>query len=134
MLDLGLTHLTEMTINLKDSSPVVYRPYRLAYSEREKVKDMIQEMINCGIITESSLAYASPILLVKKKTGNQRLCIDYRALNAKTIKEHFPLPRIEDQIDSLGGYKYFIISLDLASGYYQIPISLKISLTFLWVT
>ncbi|XP_028177583.1 uncharacterized protein LOC114365243 [Ostrinia furnacalis] len=121
LTDLGLTNLTEMTITLKDTTPVVYRPYRLAYSERNKVKEMIQEMLDSGIITESESAYASPILLVQKKTGDQRLCVDYRALNAKTIKEHYPLPRIEDQIDQLGGYQYFI-TLDLASGYYQIPL------------
>lgn len=120
--ELGLTNLTEMTITLKDTTPVVYRPYRLAYSERDKVKGMIQEMLDCGIITESTSSYASPIILVQKKTGDQRLCVDYRALNAKTVKEHYPLPRVEDQIDQLGGYDYFI-TLDLASGYYQIPIA-----------
>jgi hypothetical protein len=120
--DLGLTNLNEMTITLKDKTPVVYRPYRLAYSERDKVKGMIKEMLDCGIVTESTSSYASPIILVKKKTGDQRLCVDYRALNSKTVKEHYPLPRIEDQIDQLGGFEYFI-TLDLASGYYQIPIA-----------
>ncbi|KAL0902831.1 hypothetical protein ABMA27_000613 [Loxostege sticticalis] len=120
--DLGLTNLTEMSITLKDSTPVVYRPYRLAYSERNKVKEMVQDMLDSGIIEESESAYASPIILVQKKTGDQRLCVDYQALNAKTVKEHYPLPRIEDQIDQLGGYEYFI-TLDLASGYYQIPIA-----------
>lgn len=122
LADLGLTNLTEMTITLKDANPVVYRPYRLAHSEREKVKGMIQDMLNCGIITESNSSYASPIILVQKKTGDQRLCIDYRALNAKTVKEHYPLPLVEDQIDCLRGHKYYI-TLDLASGYYQIPIA-----------
>ncbi|KAL0832340.1 hypothetical protein ABMA28_001773 [Loxostege sticticalis] len=120
--DLGLTNLTEMTITLSDQTPVVYRPYRLAHSEREIVKAMIKEMLDSGIITESASSYASPILLVQKKTGDKRLCVDYRALNSKTIKEHYPLPRVEDQIDNLRGYKYFI-TLDLASGYYQIPIA-----------
>ncbi|KAG7309482.1 hypothetical protein JYU34_005450 [Plutella xylostella] len=122
LTDLGLTNLSQMTITLKDSIPVVYRPYRMAHSERQKVKDMIKEMLDCGIVTESTSAYASPILLVQKKTGDQRLCIDYRALNAKTIKEHYPLPLVEDQIDCLGGHEYFI-TLDLASGYYQIPVA-----------
>jgi hypothetical protein len=111
-----------MTINVKDTTPVVYRPYRLAHIEREKTKVMIKEMLHSGIITESDSPYASPIILVQKKTGDKRLCVDYRALNSKTVKEHYPLPRLEDQIDSLGGYKYFT-TLDLATGYYQIPIS-----------
>lgn len=122
--DLGLTNLTEMSITLKDATPVAYRPYRLAYSERNKVKEMVQDMLDSGIITESTSSYASPIILVQKKTGDQRLCVDYRALNSKTVKEHYPLPRIEDQIDQLSGYEYFI-TLDLASGYYQIPIALS---------
>ncbi|KAG6439713.1 hypothetical protein O3G_MSEX001014 [Manduca sexta] len=111
-----------MTIMLKDNTPVVYRPYRLAYSERENVKGMIQDMLDNGIIVESTSSYASPIILVQKKTGDKRLCVDYRALNSKTIKEHYPMPRVEDQIDKLRGFKYYT-TLDLASGYYQIPIA-----------
>lgn len=83
---------------------------------------MVQELGDSGIIRPSTSNYASPILLVKKKTGDYRLCIDFRALNKKTIKEHYPLPRIDDQLDNLSGYKYYT-ALDLASGYYQIPMS-----------
>jgi len=110
-----------MEIKLIDEKPVVYRPYRLSFSEREKVRKMVQEMIDANIVTESTSSYASPILLVKKKTSEQRLCVDYRALNRKTIKEHYPLPLIDDQLDMLAGNSLFI-TLDLASGYYQIPI------------
>ncbi|CAH2216929.1 jg27676, partial [Pararge aegeria aegeria] len=120
--DLGYTNATEMTIELEDSEPVVYRPYRMSYSERCQVRDMVQEMIESGIVRESSSPYASPVVLVKKKTGDKRLCVDYRALNRKTKKDHYPLPRIEDQLDLLAGNSLFI-SLDLASGYYQIPIN-----------
>lgn len=120
--ELGCTNLTEMDLKLSDHTPVVYRPYRLSYKDRETVKNMVGELLQNGIIEESSSSYASPILLVSKKTGGQRLCVDYRTLNSRTIKDHFPLPRIEDQIDSLNGSKYFT-NLDLTSGYYQIPIS-----------
>lgn len=120
--DLGFTTQTEMTIDLTDSEPVVYRPYRLSYTERQQVKDMVQEMLDSNIIRESSSPYASPIVLVSKKSGEKRLCVDYRALNRKTKREHYPLPRIEDQLDRLSGSKLFI-TLDLASGYYQIPIA-----------
>lgn len=120
--DLGFTTQTEMTIDLTDSEPVVYRPYRLSYTERQQVKDMVQEMLDSNIIRESSSPYASPIVLVNKKSGEKRLCVDYRALNRKTKREHYPLPRIEDQLDRLSGSKLFI-TLDLASGYYQIPIA-----------
>lgn len=119
--DLGFTNAAEMTIDLEDSDPVVYRPYRMSHSERTLVREMVQDMIECGIARESSSPYASPIVLVKKKTGEKRLCVDYRALNRKTKKDHYPLPRIEDQLDLLSGNNLFT-SLDLASGYYQIPI------------
>ncbi|XP_046972455.1 uncharacterized protein LOC124539202 [Vanessa cardui] len=118
----GFTNLTEMTIELDDAEPVVYRPYRMSYADRTLVRNMIQEMVDHGIIRESNSPYASPILLVQKKTGDKRLCVDYRALNRKTKKEHYPLPRIEDQLDQLAGNKVFT-SLDLASGYYQISIA-----------
>lgn len=120
--DLGFTDLTEMVIELDDSEPVVYRPYRMSYADRVLVRNMVQEMVDHGIIRESTSPYASPIVLVQKKTGDKRLCVDYRALNRKTKKEHYPLPRIEDQLDQLAGNKVFT-SLDLASGYYQIPIA-----------
>ncbi|KAL0902042.1 hypothetical protein ABMA27_000009 [Loxostege sticticalis] len=120
--DLGYTNVVQMEIQLTDNQPVVYRPYRLSYPERELVRSMVQEMMDADIVCESNSPYASPILLVKKKTGEKRLCVDYRALNNKTRKEHYPLPLIDDQLDRLSGNSLFI-SLDLASGYYQIPIA-----------
>lgn len=120
--ELGCCKLTEMDIQLHDKTPVVYRPYRLSYSEREVVRDILKELEDSGIIRESCSEYASPILLVKKKTGDYRLCIDFRSLNKKTIKDHYPLPRIDDQLDSLSGFRYYT-TLDLSSGYYQIPLS-----------
>ncbi|KAL0883751.1 hypothetical protein ABMA27_015856 [Loxostege sticticalis] len=122
--ELGKTDLVEMEIHLKTEEPVVYRPYRLPFSERGKVREMIQELLDCGIIRPSTSCYASPIVLVKKKTGDIRLCVDYRALNRKTVKENYPLPRIDDQLDDLAGFSFYT-TLDLASGYYQIPIKEK---------
>ncbi|XP_063360618.1 uncharacterized protein LOC134649717 [Cydia amplana] len=120
--DLGFTKVSEMVIELEESTPVVYRPYRMSHAERTLVRNMVQEMLDSEIIRESSSPYASPIVLVQKKTGEKRLCVDYRALNRKTKKDHYPLPRVEDQLDQLSGNTLFT-SLDLASGYYQIPIS-----------
>lgn len=119
--ELGKTDLVKMEIHLKDDEPVVYRPYRLPFSERDKVRTMVSELLENGIIRPSTSNYASPIVLVKKKTGDIRLCVDYRSLNRKTVKENFPLPRIDDQLDDLAGYSFYT-TLDLASGYYQIPI------------
>ncbi|CAK1599605.1 unnamed protein product [Parnassius mnemosyne] len=120
--EIGCVQGSEMNIKLNDNNPVVYRPYRLSQPERERVRAMVEELENCGIIRESTSEYASPIILIKKKTGDYRLCIDFRALNKKTVKEHYPLPRIDDQLDNLSGFKYYT-SLDLASGYYQVPMS-----------
>lgn len=120
--EIGCTTFGNMEIQLKDSIPVVYRPYRLSHTERETVREIVNDLETNGIIKESSSEYASPIILVKKKTGEHRMCVDFRALNKKTVKEHYPMPRIEDQIDSLAGFQYYT-TLDLASGYYQIPMS-----------
>lgn len=120
--EIGCVADVEMNINLADNKPVVYRPYRLSHYERERVRETIDELLQNDIIQESKSDYASPILMVKKKTGEQRLCVDFRALNNKTIKDRFPLPIIEDQISNLSGNSFFT-TLDLASGYYQIPMS-----------
>lgn len=120
--EIGCTDAVEMKIDLLDDKPVVYRPYRLSHSEREQVRNIIDDLLQNDIIVESKSDYASPILLVKKKTGEQRLCVDFRALNNKTRKDCFPLPLIDDQITNLSGNRYFT-SLDLASGYYQVPMA-----------
>lgn len=120
--DLGCTNKTEMHIELSSNRPVVYRPYRLSHHEREKVRGMVGEMLDAGVVKESISEYASPILLVRKKDGSMRMCVDYRMLNSVTIKERYPMPIIEDEIARLSGQAYFI-TLDLASGYYQVPIS-----------
>ncbi|KAL0829563.1 hypothetical protein ABMA28_003074 [Loxostege sticticalis] len=119
--ELGKTSVGEMSITLNDDEPVVYRPYRLSIKEKEIVRDMVTELLEYGIIQPSTSPYASPIVLVRKKTGDYRMCIDYRALNKKTVKENYPMPLIDDQLDVLAGHKFYT-TLDLASGYYQIPI------------
>ncbi|XP_011867060.1 PREDICTED: uncharacterized protein LOC105561575, partial [Vollenhovia emeryi] len=112
----------EMRIELIDPHKTVQRrPYRLSPSERQIVKDKIQELLNANIIRESNSPFASPILLVKKKDETDRMCVDYRELNDNTRSDHYPLPRIDDQIDRLYGAHYFT-SLDMASGFHQIPI------------
>lgn len=120
--DLGYTSVAEMEIHLTDTTPVVYRPYRLSQSEREYVQGLVEEMMENGIVRESSSPYASPIVLVQKKSGEKRLCVDYRALNRRTKRDHYPLPRIEDLLDQLSGQTLFT-TLDLASGYHQIAIA-----------
>ncbi|CAH2094651.1 unnamed protein product [Euphydryas editha] len=109
-----------MEIRLNSDVPVCYRPYKLSADEKERVRNIVKELLDKGIIRESHSNYASPIILVKKKNGEDRMCVDYRALNAVTVKERFPLPLIDDHIDKLGSFKYFT-SLDMATGFHQVP-------------
>jgi len=112
----------ELEIRLIDEhKPVQRRPYRLSAEEKRLVTEKIQQMIETNVIRPRSSPFASHMLLVKKKDGSDRLCIDFRELNANTVSDKYPLPLILDQIDRLRGSIYFS-SLDMASGFYQIPI------------
>lgn len=120
--ELGCTNKINMKIELNSDKPVCYRPYRLSIPEKEVVREKIDDLLKNGIIRESVSAYASPIILVKKKCGDYRLCVDYRKLNSLTVKDKYPLPVIEDQVEKLSGKRYFS-SLDLSQGFYQIPMN-----------
>ncbi len=95
-------------------------PRRLPNALRPVVEEQVSEMLEKEVIQPSNSPWASPIVLVRKKDGTWRFCIDFRKLNEVTIKDAFPLPQIADLVDSLSGHKYFS-TLDLASGYWQVP-------------
>ncbi|XP_068607149.1 uncharacterized protein [Brachionichthys hirsutus] len=120
--DLGCTNLIAHDIPVVDDVPVRQRYRRIPPSEYEAVKAHINQLLESQVIRESSSPYASPIVLVRKKDGSLRLCVDYRLLNSKTRKDAFPLPRIEESLDALSGARWFS-TLDLASGYNQVPVS-----------
>lgn len=119
---LGKTNTLSMEIKTITDNPIVYHPYRLPEVEKRILRDIMADLLENNIIRESNSPYASPVILIKKKTGDYRACVDYRRLNAITIKKRSVLPIIEEQIDRLGGYNFFI-TLDLAHGFYQIPMS-----------
>ena len=119
--ELGCSKTAKMEIALHEEKPFSYRPYRMARTEQNVVKDIVEELLSNNIVRESNSEYSSPVLLVKKKNGEQRMCVDYRKLNSLCVKDNQPLPRIDDQIDKLQAGNYFT-SLDLKSGYHQVEI------------
>lgn len=122
MTELGKTSIAEMRIDLHDDEPVTFRPYRITYPERAAVRGIVEDLLENGIIQNSQSPYASPILLVKKKTGEYRMCVDFRAINRKTVKSTYPLPRVDDYLERVQGSRFFT-TLDLASGYHQIKMA-----------
>ncbi|KAJ1691085.1 hypothetical protein LUZ63_015240 [Rhynchospora breviuscula] len=104
---------------LPEAKPVNQRPYIFSYFQKLEIEKIIEELIKGGLIQESDSPYASPVLLVKKKDGGWRMCIDYRQLNTQTVKNKFPILIIEDILDELKGAEYFT-KIDLRSGYHQI--------------
>lgn len=118
----GPANTDPVEIRLIDPHKTVYRrPYHLSPQELSVVREKVDELLSAEVIRPSSSPFASPILLVKKKDGSDRMCVDYRQLNANTVPDRFPLPLISDQIDRLYGCHYFT-TLDMASGFHQLPI------------
>jgi hypothetical protein len=122
MSEVGCVTSVAMKIELTTTQPISCRPRRHSDVENEEIREIVSELIRNGIVKESNSPYSSQVSLVTKKGNGKRLVVDYRALNKITIKDNYPLPLIEDLVNRLAGYKYYII-LDLFSGYYQIPMS-----------
>ena len=118
---LGSTGLIKHSIDTQGYGPIRLRPYRAARRQKDEMERQIDEMMQANVIRPSTSPWAAPVILVEKKGGEQRFCIDYRKLNGLTKKDSFPLPRIDDTLDMLHG-KMFFTTLDLASGYWQIEL------------
>ena len=103
---------------MPESRPIYKKPYRMGSEELAELKKQLDEQLRKGFIRSSASPWGSPVLFVSKKDGTIRLCIDYRSLNEVTIKNKYPLPKIEDLFDQLNGAKVFS-KIDLRSGYYQ---------------
>jgi len=119
---LGCTNKLQHTIKLEGTQPIRQPARRLPPHQREEVRKLIEDMLNRDIIQPSSSPWASPVVLVKKKDGSLRFCVDYRKLNSITQKDAYPLPRIDDTLDTLAGSQWFS-TLDLISGYWQVEVS-----------
>ena len=108
------------SIEVQPGSEPAYRtPYRLRPAEQDELEEQVRDLLAQGFIRPSQSPYGAPVLFVPKKDGRWRMCIDYRALNRQTVKDRYPLPRIDTLLDRLGQAKVFT-KLDLASGYHQI--------------
>ena len=120
--DLGKTDVVRHQIDTGTFPPIRQRARRLPIHQRQEESSQIEDMTRRGVIEPSESPWASPIVLVKKKDGSTRFCIDFRRLNDVTTKDAFPLPRIDDSLDRLSGSKWFS-TLDLQSGYWQVEMS-----------
>ncbi|XP_061351194.1 uncharacterized protein LOC133296260 [Gastrolobium bilobum] len=114
----GLDH----ALHLKDNSEQVnVKPFRYAHHQKSEIKKQVIDLLSAGFIQHSQSSFSSPVLLVRKQDNTWRMCIDYRALNAITIKDRFPIPTIDELLDELGGAEVFS-KLDLRAGYHQIRV------------
>ncbi|GFV82064.1 uncharacterized protein K02A2.6-like [Trichonephila clavipes] len=112
----------ELDIALTDYKPIFHKPRRLSFAERDKVHAQVDEWVKNGIVEPCSSPYASQVVVVKKKDGKSRVCIDYRRLNRKLIKDNYPLPLIDDILDCLQNAKIFT-TLDLKNGFFHVAVN-----------
>lgn len=115
-------HDFEMKISLKHTQPISFRPRRISFNEKGKLREILDKLLDDEIIRPSASPYASPIVLVNKKNGELRVCVDYREINKITIQNNFPTPLIDDHLDQLRKKKYFT-SLDLQNGFHHVKMA-----------
>lgn len=111
----------ELKLQLCDETPIYHRPRRLAFNQKKSVEKQIDEWIEEGVVEEGSSDFASSVVVVKKKDGTDRVCIDYRDLNKKIIKDRFPLPHIDDIVDAAQASRVFS-TIDLKNGFFHVPV------------
>ena len=116
---LGRTSLVQHVIDTGDAMPIKQRPYRVSPDVKKEIDRQVDEMLEKGIIQESVSPWSSPVVLVKKKDGSYRFCVDFRKVNKVTKVDSFPMPLVADALDSLAGASVFSV-LDLKSGFWQI--------------
>lgn len=120
--EVGQTHLVQHEIDTGDARPIKIRPRRIPLARREAADTAIVDMLRADFIEPSDSPWSAPVVMVPKKGGKLRFCVDYRGLNSVTTKDSYPLPRIDESLDHVRGSSWFS-SLDLRSGYWQVPLS-----------
>lgn len=120
-IDIGQTDMVRHRIDLVDNTPFKQRCRRIIPSMFEEVRNHLQQLLAAGIIQRSHSPWASNVVLVRKKSGALRMCVDYRQLNRQTIKDAYALPRVDEMLDSLAGNRFFSV-IDMKSGYHQVEL------------
>lgn len=123
-MDLGKTKLVEMTIDTGDHEPIKSKPYRIPYNQKRVIDEQIDKMLQAKVIQPIKSPWSFPVVIVKKKDGTERFCVDYRKLNKITVRNNWPLPNIDDMLATLGENKIFS-SIDISSAYWQVEVSEK---------
>ena len=119
--ELGRTNVLQHEIHTGDASPIRQQFRRVCPQKRQEMRNLLSEMLEKDVIKPSCSPWASPVVLVKKKDGTSHFCVDYRKVNTITRKDAYPLPRVDDLLDTLAGSRLFS-TLDLISGYWQVEI------------
>lgn len=119
--ELGHTSLVQHHIDTGNAQPVRQQPYRVSPKVRDCIDEHVEKMLEQGIIQPSVSPWAAPVVLVKKKDGSERFCVDYRKLNSVTRRDSHPIPHVQDTLDCLHGTCYFSC-MDLRSGYWQVEV------------
>ena len=118
----GETDVIQHQIRLTDDTPIRCKPYPLPYAMRDELRNEVDTMLEMGVVRPSTSPYASPIVMVKKKDGSNRVCVDFRKLNKITEVDPEPMTTAEDLFRMLSGKK-FLLKIDLTKGYWQIPVA-----------
>ena len=122
--ELGETDVVEHSIDTSTAKPVKQPPRRLPYALRKQLEDELDKLLKINCIEPASSPYASPLVLVRKPDGNLRICVDYRNVNKDTILDRYPLPRVDELIDTIGSQKaMYFTTLDLMRGYHQVKMA-----------
>ena len=120
--DLGRTNVVEHHIDTGDSTPIRQAPRRIPIAQQPECEKAVADMLAQGVIEPGQSPWASPVVLVRKKDGSLRFCVDYRKLNSVTKFDAYPLPRVDETLDTLAGAQWFS-TLDLISGYWQVGLT-----------
>ena len=118
----GETDVIQYRVNRTDNTPIRCKPYPLPYAMRKELRNEVHSMLEMGVVRPTTSKYASPIVMVKKKDGSYRVCVDFRKLNKITKVDPEPMMTAEDLFRQLSGMKY-LSKIDKTKGYWQMPVA-----------